>query len=49
MGLHCADNIRFHLILHALAAEVTIESTCSATKSILFVLIVVLFELVNDS
>ena len=49
MSLHSADDIGLHLVLHALAAEVAIESTSSATESILFVLVIVLFELVNDS
>lgn len=49
MGLHSADNIRFHLILHALAAEVAIESASPAAEGILFVLVVIFFQLINDS
>ena len=49
MSLHSADDIRFHLVFHALAAEIAIESACSAAECVLLVLVVVLFELVNDS
>ena len=49
MSLHCADNIGLHLVLHALTEEVTIKKTGSASKSILFVFVVILFKVIDDS
>jgi hypothetical protein len=47
MSLHCADNIGLHLVLHALTEEVTIKKTGSASKSILFVFVVILFKVIE--